>query len=155
MIKLTNLADYSVVLMCHLAQDSSALHSAASLSEQTGVPVPTVSKILGALSRAGLLSSQRGLKGGFRLARSVNKISIADVVEALDGPIALTNCIENTPGDCSYESFCSMKPHWQVINETVRGALASITLAHIILPALPSTLEKGVPIGGISTVQEQ
>ena len=138
MIKLTNLADYAVVLMCHLAQEPQELSSAVGLAKISNVPVPTVSKILGALSRAGVLRSQRGLKGGFYLARPADDISVADIVEAVDGPIALTNCIENAPGDCTLETLCTMKPHWQAINLAVKGALSGVSLAEISAPQIPA-----------------
>ena len=131
MIRLTNLADYGVVLMCEMGKDPTGLHSAVKLAQETGLPVPTVSKILGALSKAGILISQRGLKGGFKLAGNVNEINIAGIIEAVDGPIALTNCIEKAPGDCSFEPICSMRPHWQLINDAVRNGLAGITLDKI------------------------
>ncbi len=136
MIRLTNLADYGVVLMCHMACAPNGLYSAVYLSKETGIPVPTVSKIMGALSKAGLLISHRGFKGGFRLQRAPKDISVANIIEAVDGPIALTNCIEHAPGDCCYESICSMKPHWQVINTVIRKGLDSITLDEIANPAL-------------------
>jgi len=130
MIRLTNLADYAVVLMGHLARRDRRAN-ANELAEETGLPVPTVSKILGAMSRAALLASHRGLKGGFTLARPACEISVADVIEAVDGPIALVHCIENAPGDCDYEPICTMRTHWQVINAAVRDGLERITLADI------------------------
>lgn len=143
MIRLTNLADYGVVLMCSMAKKPSDLHSAYQLSQETGIPVPTVSKILGALSKADLLVSQRGLKGGFRLSRPAVEITVADIVEAIDGPIALTNCIEKAPGDCCYEDLCSMKPHWQLINDAVKKGLAGITLNEIAGSAAPMGFKDG------------
>lgn len=148
MIKLTNLADYAVVLMCHLAQESEALNSAVDLAEMSHVPVPTVSKILGALSRAGVLRSQRGLKGGFFLARAAEDISVADIIEAVDGPIALTNCIEDGPGDCNLETLCRMKPHWQTINLAVKDALSNVTLAEIAAP--PITAQRLEQLAGMA-----
>ncbi|MEE8258489.1 MAG: SUF system Fe-S cluster assembly regulator [Sphingomonadales bacterium] len=136
MIRLTNLADYGVVLMCHMTRAPKDLYNAVCLSKETGIPVPTVSKIMGALSKADLLTSHRGLKGGFRMKRAAEDISVANIIEAVDGPIALTNCIEHTPGDCCYESLCSMKPHWQVINTVIRKGLDGITLDEIANPAL-------------------
>lgn len=134
MIRLTNLADYAVVLMCYLAHAPRKVRSAVALSRVSGIPVPTVSKILGALSRAELLRSQRGLGGGFTLGRPAEVISVADIIEAVDGPIALTNCIENSPGDCDLEALCSMRPHWQKINFAVKGALEDISLSEISAP---------------------
>jgi len=131
MIRLTNLADYGVVLMCEMGKNPTALHSAVKLAQETGLPVPTVSKILGALSKADLLTSHRGLNGGFKLAGDPNDITIAGIIEAVDGPIALTNCIEKAPGDCSFEPICAMRPHWQLINDAVRDGLAGITLEKI------------------------
>lgn len=130
MIRLTNLADYAVVLMGHLARRDRR-GNASELAEETGLPVPTVSKILGAMSRAKLLASHRGLKGGFTLARPAGEITIADVIEAVDGPIALVHCIENAPGDCDYEPICTMRTHWQVINAAVKDGLERVTLADI------------------------
>lgn len=130
MIRLTNLADYAVVLMSHMAgRDRRA--NAAELAGLTGLPVPSVSKILGAMTRAGLLVSHRGLKGGFSLARAASEISVADVIEAVDGPIALVHCIENAPGDCDFEEVCAMRTHWQIINGAVRDGLSRVTLAEI------------------------
>jgi len=137
MIRLTNLADYGVVLMCQIVKNPDNLHSAFRLGQETGLPVPTVSKILGALSRGGLLASQRGLKGGFKLSGDPSVITVADIIEAVDGPIALTNCIETSSGDCSFEPLCSLKPHWQLINQAVRDGLASITLEKISANASP------------------
>lgn len=136
MIRLTNLADYGVVLMCRMACAPQDLHSAVSLAGETGIPVPTVSKIMGALSRAGLLTSHRGLKGGFRLEQDAKDISVADIIEAVDGPIALTNCIEDAPGDCNLETLCMMKPRWQTINLAVKEALSGISLAEIAAPPI-------------------
>jgi FeS assembly SUF system regulator len=141
MIRLTNLADYGVVLMCQMAKAPEDLHSAFKLGQGTGIPVPTVSKILGALSKAGLLNSQRGLKGGFVMNRKPQDISMADIIEAIDGPIALTNCIEQTPGDCCFEVGCSMRPHWQAINGAIKGALSGISLDEIATSPAPFSFE--------------
>lgn len=133
MIRLTNLADYAVVLMCEVAGAPDRV-SAQGLSASTGIPVPTVSKILNALGRGELLVSHRGLKGGFALARDVADITVADIVEAIDGPIALTHCTEPEDNTCSYTEICFMRPKWQVINGAVRSALEDVTLASLITP---------------------
>ncbi|RMD87557.1 MAG: SUF system Fe-S cluster assembly regulator [Alphaproteobacteria bacterium] len=129
-MRLTNLADYAVVLAGRLAGNDRR-SNAATLAEETGLPVATVAKILGAMSRAGLLASHRGLKGGFSLARPASEISVADVIEAVDGPIALVHCIENAPGDCDFEPVCAMRLHWQVINHAVRDGLERVRLSDI------------------------
>lgn len=131
MIRLTNLADYAVVLATGLAARPEVLHTASELSESTGIPVPTVSKILGALSRGKVLASQRGLKGGFRLARPAKDITVCDIVEAVDGPVALTNCVGGVT-DCAIESTCMIKTCWHPINNAIRDALARVTLDEIV-----------------------
>lgn len=146
MIRLTNLADYGVVLMCTMAKKPKELHSAYQLGQETGIPVPTVSKILGALSKSDLLISQRGLKGGFRLSRPAPDITVADIIEAIDGPIALTNCIDKAPGDCCYEDLCSMKPHWQLINDAVKKGLSEITLNEIAGSTAPFNFKEGAAV---------
>lgn len=133
MIRLTNLADYGVVLMCEIAGSDNRV-SAQDLSVSTGIPLPTVSKILNALGRGELLMSHRGLKGGFSLARAAEDISVADIIEAIDGPIALTHCSEPDDTECGYTDICSMRPKWQVINGAVRGALSDVKLISLIAP---------------------
>ena len=136
MIRLTNLADYAVVLMSELARTDRRAN-ASDLAQGSGIPEPTVSKILGQMKRAGLLVSSRGVKGGFALARPAGDITVADVIEAVDGPIALTNCVSTAERECTLEPVCSMAVHWQTINEAVRGALAGISLKEISKPVSP------------------
>jgi FeS assembly SUF system regulator len=128
MLRLTNLADYAVVIMVHAAHSAAARHSAASVAGETGLPVPTVAKVTGLLARAGLLVSQRGATGGFQLARPAGEIDVATIIEAVDGPIALTQCVEPRTADCSLEGSCVMREPWQIINRTVRDALAGVRL---------------------------
>jgi len=133
MIRLTNLADYAVVLMCEIAGAANRV-SAQELSASTNIPVPTVSKILNALGRGNLLVSHRGLKGGFALARPSDEITATDIIEAIDGPIALTHCTEPSDNECGYTNICSMRPKWQVINGAVKSALDDVTLTSLITP---------------------
>lgn len=131
MIRLTNLADYAVVLMSHFVTEEAVLMNAGCLSEKTGIPAPTVAKIMGAMARSGLLESQRGIKGGFLLLKDPSEISIADIIEAVEGPIALTNCLDESNTDCGIEPLCHLRPHWQAVNDAVRMALSRIMLADI------------------------
>lgn len=133
MIRLTNLADYAVVLMCSIAQTDKRL-SAQDLSASSNIPVPTVSKILNSLSRSGLLDSKRGLKGGFALSRPACEISVADIIESIDGPICMTSCVDSENGDCGLDQICMMRPRWQVINRAVRMALDNVKLSVITGP---------------------
>jgi FeS assembly SUF system regulator len=132
MLRLSNLADYGVVVMTAAARAAAAgrLTSATQVAVQTSIPVPTVSKLMGQLGRAGLLVSHRGVAGGFGLARPAAEISLADIVEAIDGPIALTHC--GQPGsDCDLSHHCAVKPHWAPVNRAVKAALADVSLAEL------------------------
>jgi FeS assembly SUF system regulator len=101
-------------------------------AHQTGVPHPTVSKVLKILAREGLLASHRGAKGGYSLARAPQDIPVIDVITALDGPIGITECIDDAPGECGQESVCRVKGNWQRINDAIRRALAEVTLAEMV-----------------------
>jgi len=131
-IRLTNLADYAVVVMTAAARAPDRRFSAAELAAETGVPAPTAAKLTGILARAGLLESARGVTGGVQLGREAAEISIADIVEAVDGPIAIAQCLHDKPSDCALESNCAVRPHWSLINVRVREALSDVSLAAIV-----------------------
>ncbi|MEN9288817.1 MAG: hypothetical protein RL317_440, partial [Pseudomonadota bacterium] len=103
-------------------------------AEETGIPLPTVQKLVSRLSSAGLLRSIRGAGGGFKLARPAAAISIAEIVEAIEGPIAMTACVEQGRHDCALEGNCSVQPHWPIVNQAVRSALADIRLTSLTRP---------------------
>ncbi len=105
--------------------------SATELSAETGVPLPTAQKLMGQLATAGLLSSARGASGGFALARGPNEISLADIVEAVEGPIALTMCSDSKNHDCILDAHCRVKPHIGVVGNAVRGALGAVSLREL------------------------
>lgn len=129
-MRLSNLADYAVVTMSAAARHcGGGRTSAAELAAETGLPVPTVQKLVSKLSAAGLLRSVRGAGGGLQLARPAAAITLADIVEAVEGPIALTACVEGA--ECVVDHTCSVKPHWPVVNEALRGALAGIPLTQL------------------------
>ena len=129
-MRLSNLADYAVVTMSTAARHCGGSRtSAAELAAESGLPVPTVQKLVSMLSKAGLLRSVRGAGGGLQLARPAAAITVADIIEAVEGPIALTQCVDTH--ECDYEHGCSVKPHWPIINEALRGALADIPLTRL------------------------
>ena len=131
-MRLSNLADYAVVLMSAAARHcGEPRFSASSLAEETGVPSATAHKLVHMLTRAGLLRSVRGAGGGVSLSRPAAAISIADIIEAVEGPIALTNCVDPAKPDCALEGNCRTQPHWAPINGAVRGALANVSLASL------------------------
>jgi FeS assembly SUF system regulator len=132
MIKLSNLADYAVVLMSTIAARPGDLHTASSLNLDTKVPLPTVSKILGKMAKAGLLKSHRGVGGGFSLNHEEQEISIADIIEAVDGPVQLTNCIGEEDISCDYVPVCTTRSKWDKINTAVYEALNNVPLSEMV-----------------------
>jgi FeS assembly SUF system regulator len=130
-IRLSKLADYGIVMMTNMARHPQRQHNAAEIAAESHIPLPMASKILKALARAGLLASHRGAKGGYGLARDAGSITVAQVIVALDGPIALTSCIEDGPGDCVIEALCPARANWQRINDAIRRALDEITMAEM------------------------
>lgn len=139
MIRITKITDYGIVLMSHLAMAPERLYNAPELAAEAHLPPPMVSKILKQLARARLLESQRGVHGGYALARPAEEISVVEIISALEGPIAVTECIEGAPGDCDYEPSCPVRSNWNRINQAIRQALEGISLAEMSLPA-PSKL---------------
>jgi FeS assembly SUF system regulator len=132
-MRLSSLADYAVVMMSAAARHCGGTRiNAAQLAEETGLPMPTVQKLVSRLSGAGLLKTERGAGGGFRLARPAAAISLADVIEAIEGPIAMTACVETGKHDCSLEGSCRAQPHWPVVNAAVRGALDGVKLTSLV-----------------------
>ena len=136
-MRLSSLTDYAVVLLSAAARHcgGAARMNATLLAEETGVPLPTAQKLVSRLSAAGLIESTRGTGGGFRLSRPPSAITLADIVEAVEGPIAMTACVDASDHDCSIEGNCRVKPHWNAVNQAVRGALAGVTLAQLAAQA--------------------
>lgn len=157
-MRLTAQADYAVVMLSAAARHCgvSGRLNATLLSEETGIPLPTVQKLVSRLSSAGLIESARGTGGGFRLARPAAAITLADIIEAIEGPIAMTTCVdEGGRHDCAIEENCRVKPHWNIVNGAVRGALAGVSLASLStsLPFVPNEVEGRAAGGsrGVST----
>ena len=134
MIRLSRISDYGIVLMAHLAGfEDAEPHNAREIASEAGLPLPVVSKILKGLAREGLLVSHRGAKGGYGLARPPAEITAGEMIEALEGPIGLTECTVH-PGECAQESSCGVREPWQRINAVVRAALTGVTLADLAQP---------------------
>ena len=129
-MRLSNMADYAVVVMGAAARHCGGLRtSATELASETGIALPTVQKLVSILSKGGLLRSVRGAGGGIQLARPAAAITLADIIEAVEGPIAMTACCDSGKHDCALEGSCHVQPHWAVVNSAVRGALAEVNLA--------------------------
>lgn len=132
-MRLSNMADYAVVVMSAASRHcGSARVSATDLAAETGLALPTTQKLVSILTKAGLLRSARGTGGGIALARPAAAITLADIIEAVEGPIALTSCVDTGSHNCAMEGSCHVQPHWAVVNKTVRGALAEINLAGLV-----------------------
>jgi len=121
--------------MTYVASAPDRAHTATEVATGAHLPVPTVSKLMRILAREGLLDSQRGVKGGYRLARPPEEISLAAIVSALEGPIALTLCTVDARHDCDYEPRCPVRRHLQKINRAIRKALEEIPLSEMSAPA--------------------
>jgi FeS assembly SUF system regulator len=135
MVRIAKLTDYSIVLLTWLASgDEKRLITAAGLAAAAHLPYPTVSKILKVLLRAGLVTSTRGQQGGYRLARPADRVSVAEIIAAMEGPIALTDCSAEVKGLCDLEPVCPVTHSWQRINVAVRDALQNLTLEEMTRP---------------------
>lgn len=138
-MRLSNLADYAVVTMCAAARHcGGARVSAGELAREADLPAPTVQKLVSKLTAANLLRATRGVHGGLQLARPAAAITLADIVEAVEGPIALTACVDHAKGACNLHHSCAVKPHWPAVNDALRGALASVSLGELARTAVPA-----------------
>jgi FeS assembly SUF system regulator len=133
MLRLSKMTDYGTVVLTRMAREPGRLFSAQELAEYTHVAQPTVAKLLKALVRAGVLESQRGARGGYTLARPPESISAVDIIDAIEGPVALTECASGH-SNCSIEQDCSVGHNWQRINLGIRRALEGVTLAELARP---------------------
>ena len=135
MIKISKLADYGIVLMSYVARAGNGeVFTARELAAHAQLPLPTVGKVLKSLSRGGLLVSHRGVKGGYSLSKPADEVSITEMVAAVDGPIALTECSSSAPSLCELEDCCPVRTNWQKINQAVVTALSTLTLADMTCP---------------------
>lgn len=134
MLRMSKLTDYGIVLLTHMAMGAEgALHTANELADASRVPLPTASKILKELSRAGLVVSHRGRHGGYSLSRPARDIAVSGIIAALEGPVALTECGE-AAGLCGIEGSCPARGHWSAINEAIQRALDGLTLSSLQPP---------------------
>jgi len=142
-MRLTHLADYAVVMMTAAARrEPCARLTATELSDDTGVPLPTAQKLMQKLAAAGLLVGQRGQGGGYALARPVNEISLADIVEAVEGPIVLTMCADGINHECVLDAHCKVKPHMSIVGDAIRTSLSAVSLAQLSSPAKAGAQER-------------
>lgn len=145
MIKLSRLTDYAVVVLAEMSRTPGALAAASMLAAKTGIPEPTVSKVLKTLSRNGLIASVRGVAGGYRLDRDAAEIPVSLIITAMEGPISLTSCVSGSHDICALEGTCSMKGRWNPVNAAINAALSEVTLAHMLAPSLVIPAKTGIP----------
>ena len=136
MLRLSKLTDYAVVVLVRLSYGEE-VQTSPGIASSTGIPEPTVAKVLKALAAGGLVASQRGPRGGYRLLRPLSAIPIADVIAAIDGPIALTACVDGHLG-CESLDLCPMRGRWDPVNEAIQHALSAITLADMQEASIPA-----------------
>ncbi|NMO19925.1 SUF system Fe-S cluster assembly regulator [Pyxidicoccus fallax] len=147
MLRMSKMTDYGIVLMTELARAEGDTRTTRELAARTRVPLPSVSKVLKSLLQAGLVVSHRGANGGYGLARPPAELSLAELVAALEGPVALTECGVHTAGaPCELESICQVRGHWRLINNAIQEALGRLTLADLVAPA-PRVPERLVGLG--------
>ncbi len=132
MIKLSKLTDYAVVILACMAEKRDLLHTASGLSLATVLPEPTVAKVLKLLARGGVITSARGVNGGYRLSHEPDNITMAAVIVALEGPVMLTSCVEGGDECCARSKDCSMKGKWNPVNAAMQKALESVSLTQMI-----------------------
>jgi FeS assembly SUF system regulator len=146
MLRVSKLTDYAVVVLIRLADGDRStcragmgepVQTSPGIAAATGVPEPTVAKVLKLLAGANLVLSLRGARGGYRLARPLSAVSVADVIAAVDGPIALTACVDGGAGGCDVEAMCAVKGRWDLVNGAIRHALDSITLEEMRSASVP------------------
>lgn len=148
MLKLSRLTDYAAVVMAQIARHPEEPHAAAELAEAVQLPHPTVSKTLKMLVKAGLLESHRGAQGGYSLARPASRITAIDIITAIEGPVAMTEC-SHAEGDCELVATCGVADNWQRVSLGVRTLLDSVTLAHLA-DTTPLKLPVQLPIQSVS-----
>lgn len=134
MLRIGKLTDYAFIVLGHMARGRAEVYAATELAEGTGIAVPTVSKVLKALTRGGVVRSLRGSRGGYALSRPAQNTSVAEVIHAMEGPIAITECgVENHR--CNQSELCNTQGNWSIINLAIRSALESVSLAELSRPA--------------------
>lgn len=142
MIRISKLTDYAIVLLCQMARSGPGVLSASTLADKTGLTVPTVAKLLKSLVKAGIVDSSRGVHGGYCLTTSAPSLTIARIIDALEGPIALTECSASPADHCQQSATCDVRTNWNVINHAVWTALNAVTLQDMLKPAHHQTEEK-------------
>ncbi len=143
MIRINRLTDYAVLVLAGMLRVE-GVRTVSQIAAETGVPLPTVAKLLKALVHGHLVRSYRGVAGGYSLKRAATEISVADIIEAVEGPIAITTCVEGGDDLCGIERLCPMHGHWNHVNQAIRRALQEVSLADLVaMPSLGPAVRDG------------
>jgi FeS assembly SUF system regulator len=135
MIKVSRMADYAILLVCKMSNDENKVYSSQELSIITSLKITTISKILTKLTKANVTDSIRGVSGGYKLTMQAGDISVGNIIDIIDGKVALTVCVEEGENhNCNLVSLCPSQSNWQIINNTVREALNSVSIAEMANP---------------------
>ncbi|MDF1793705.1 MAG: SUF system Fe-S cluster assembly regulator [Thalassobaculaceae bacterium] len=134
MLRLNRMTDYAIVILGHMAHDIGRVRTAAALSDSTSVPLPSVSKVLKIMAHSTLVTAHRGAKGGYSLDRPASAVTMTEIIQALEGPIALTACVDGAEESCEVENSCFMRGNWNRVNAAIHAALDAVTLADMMDP---------------------
>ena len=145
MLRVTKLTDYATVVLTVLAARPQVVLSAPDLAELAGLEAPTVAKVLKPLAQAGLVDGFRGANGGYRLARAAADISLVEIVEAMEGPLGMTECSLHA-GQCGIEHSCGVRANWRRINDVVADVLREVTLAQMLAPPVAPTGNRRIAV---------
>ena len=137
MLRLSKLTDYAVVVLVRLDSETQ-IQTSPGIAATTGIPEPTVAKVLKTLAGAALVTSQRGARGGYRLARPLDDIPVGEVIAAMDGPIALAACVDGSVTECESLALCPVRGRWDPVNDAIRRALSAISVADMREAAIPA-----------------
>lgn len=141
MLRLSKLTDYAVVVLVRLSSVG-GVQTSTGIAAAIGIPEPTVAKVLKSLATSDLVTSHRGARGGYQLKRELALIPVADVIAAIDGPIALTTCVEASGTECESQHMCPMRGRWDLVNDAIYSALSRITLAD--MQSAPAPIFRGM-----------
>ena len=144
MLRISKLTDYAIIILGYMAKTPGKTYTAGELADSAGVAAPTVSKVLKPLAQAGLVEGLRGVHGGYRLSREAADISLIQIVEAMEGPLGMTECSVHS-GQCGIEHSCGVRANWRRINDVVADALRGVSLAQMLVPVPPAP-RKGIAV---------
>ena len=156
MIKVSRMADYAILLVCKMSNDENKVYSSQELSIITSLKITTISKILTKLTKANVTDSIRGVSGGYKLTMKAGDISVGNIIDIIDGKVALTVCVEEGENhNCNLVSLCPSQSNWQIINNTVREALNSVSIAEMANPFVSNfQYKKGMKNYQVNKVME-